>query len=263
VSEEDLLDRTVGLQGSYAGVVSRFTALVVDVLLSLGIFTLVLSAISYGLNIVTSHSVKWKNHSIVTLVVLVVWEVIYFAYPWSASGKTPGMALLGVRVVRADGGPAGSRNALIRILVLPFSIVLLLIGCVWMLFQRERRAWHDLAAGTAVVYAWDARAARLRFLARQKEMSAPVVSPVPPAATASISPHAPVAPAAPSEPPALPSAESPVSPPTSAPPAPVAPAVPPVPAEPPAVAAPAEPPGSGPAAAPADTSAAVEEQPSV
>jgi uncharacterized RDD family membrane protein YckC len=32
--------------------------------------------------------------------------------------------------------------------------------------QRNRRALHDLIAGTAVVCAWDARTARLRFLAR-------------------------------------------------------------------------------------------------
>jgi hypothetical protein len=37
--------------------------------------------------------------------------------------------------------------------------------------QREHRALHDLIAGTAVVYSWDARAARLRFLAREAEMT--------------------------------------------------------------------------------------------
>ena len=31
---------------------------------------------------------------------------------------------------------------------------------------------HDLIAGTAVIYAWDARAARLRFLARQADVGA-------------------------------------------------------------------------------------------
>ena len=39
--------------------------------------------------------------------------------------------------------------------------------------QREHRALNDLIAGTTVVYAWDARAARLRYLARQAE---PVVA---------------------------------------------------------------------------------------
>ncbi|MGH3277214.1 MAG: hypothetical protein ACRDNZ_23155, partial [Streptosporangiaceae bacterium] len=40
------------------------------------------------------------------------------------------------------------------------------------LVQREHRALHDLIAGTAVIYAWDARAARLRFLARQADVGA-------------------------------------------------------------------------------------------
>jgi uncharacterized RDD family membrane protein YckC len=201
MTEQSLPERTVGLQGCYAGAVSRLSAFVLDLLLSLGILTLFLAAISYGLNILTSHSIKWKNHLVLTVILLAVWEVIYFAYPWSASGKSPGMAVLGVRVVRADGTPAGSRNAIVRILVLPISIVFLLIGCLWMLFQRERRAWHDLAAGTAVIYAWDARAAQLRFLARQAETSALVESegpgptavivsptPLPPASTESSTP---------------------------------------------------------------------------
>ena len=39
--------------------------------------------------------------------------------------------------------------------------------------QASVSALHDLIAGTAVVYAWDARAARLRFLARQAETARP------------------------------------------------------------------------------------------
>jgi uncharacterized RDD family membrane protein YckC len=31
---------------------------------------------------------------------------------------------------------------------------------------NRRRALHDVIAGTAVIYSWDARAARLRFLSR-------------------------------------------------------------------------------------------------
>ena len=44
------------------------------------------------------------------------------------------------------------------------------LGFLGILVQRERRALHALIAGTAVVYAWDARAARLRFLAREAEL---------------------------------------------------------------------------------------------
>jgi uncharacterized RDD family membrane protein YckC len=47
------------------------------------------------------------------------------------------------------------------------SIVVFGLGFIGILVQRERRALHDLLAGTAVIYSWDARAARLRWLARQ------------------------------------------------------------------------------------------------
>jgi hypothetical protein len=35
-------------------------------------------------------------------------------------------------------------------------------------YQRDRRALNDYIAGTAVVYDWDARAARLRWIARKE-----------------------------------------------------------------------------------------------
>ncbi len=41
------------------------------------------------------------------------------------------------------------------------------LGFLGILFGRVRRALHDSIAGTAVVYTWDARAARLRSLARE------------------------------------------------------------------------------------------------
>jgi hypothetical protein len=42
------------------------------------------------------------------------------------------------------------------------------LGFLPIVTGRHRRALHDAIAGTAVVYSWDARAARLRFLARQQ-----------------------------------------------------------------------------------------------
>ena len=79
------------------------------------------------------------------------------------------MAVLGIRVVMADGTPVEPRRGVLRALVFPLSFLLCGLGFLGILVQRERRALHDLIAGTAVIYAWDARAARLRFLARGSE----------------------------------------------------------------------------------------------
>jgi len=95
------------------------------------------------------------------------WQFFYYAYCWAASGKTPGMVLLGVQVVGLDGGQVGARRGVIRTLAFPLSFILLGLGFIGILFQRDRRALHDLIAGTAVIYIWDAREARLRSLARE------------------------------------------------------------------------------------------------
>ena len=100
---------------------------------------------------------------------LTVWEFLYFTYQWAVSGKTLGMAILGLQVVTARGW--ADQRAAGR---LPHSrsryhpVLTLGIGFLGIVYQRERRALNDFIAGTAVVYDWDARAARLRWIARKE-----------------------------------------------------------------------------------------------
>ena len=115
---------------------------------------LALAAISFAASIITGHSISWNRNDLPVAILYVVWEFVYFAYSWGASGKTLGMALLGVRVVAADGTEAGPRRAVIRTLAFPLSFLLLGLGFTGILFQRDRRALHDMIAGTAVVYYW-------------------------------------------------------------------------------------------------------------
>jgi uncharacterized RDD family membrane protein YckC len=61
-------------------------------------------------------------------------------------------------VVRTDGAVLEPRRATIRALVFPFSFLFCGLGFLGILVQREHRALHDLAAGSAVIYAWTARA---------------------------------------------------------------------------------------------------------
>ena len=162
-------DKSVTAQGNYAGSVSRFLAYGIDLFASSAVYTLVLAAISYVVQIVSGKQVSWNRQDIVVVVTYVAWEFFYFGYSWAVSGRTFGMAVLGVRVVRADGAVAEPWRGVVRSLVFPLSFLLLGLGFLGILVQRERRALHDLIAGTAVIYAWDARAARLRFLAREAE----------------------------------------------------------------------------------------------
>lgn len=165
-------------QGNYAGSVSRFVAYAIDLAVSTAVFSLALAGISYGVRVVTGHNLSWNRSDVVVAVLYVIWQFVYFGYSWAVSGRTLGMAVLGIRVVDADGSVIEPRRGVIRALVFPLSFLLFGLGFLGILVQREHRALHDLIAGTAVIYAWDARAARLRFLARQAELT-PETTPPP------------------------------------------------------------------------------------
>jgi uncharacterized RDD family membrane protein YckC len=160
------------MQGHYAGPVSRFAAYVIDVAVSSGLFALGLAVISYAALVVTGHAIGWSRQDVLVAVLLAAWQLLYFGYSWASSGKTFGMAVLGVQVVRADGMTIDPWRGLVRALVFPLSFLLFGLGFTGILVQREHRALHDLIAGTAVVYSWDARSARLRFLSRGRPSAA-------------------------------------------------------------------------------------------
>jgi uncharacterized RDD family membrane protein YckC len=156
----------VSLQGRYAGFASRFVAFLVDQGTAIGLFALFLAAISFAASVLTGKSIHWNRSDFWVALAFVGWEFLYFAYSWAASGKTFGMAIFGVRVVRPDGTDASWRQAVVRTLALPLSFLFFGLGFLGILVGDKRRALHDVIAGTAVVYSWDARAARLRFLSR-------------------------------------------------------------------------------------------------
>jgi uncharacterized RDD family membrane protein YckC len=142
-------------------------AFAVDVGVGLGVYMLALAAISFAARVLTGKDITWNKGDIWVIIAYVVWEFIYFAHSWAASGRTVGMALFGVRVVRDDGIDASGRRAVVRTLALPLSFLFLGLGFVGILMGNRRRALHDVIAGTAVIYSWDARAARLRFLSKR------------------------------------------------------------------------------------------------
>jgi uncharacterized RDD family membrane protein YckC len=157
----------VSLQRHYAGSVTRFTAYAIDFIVSSGLFAIALAAISYAAEVITGHSIAWNNHDVITGIAYACWYLLYFGYSWATSGRTPGMAVLGLRVIRADGAELDPWRGIVRALAFPLSFLFFGLGFLGILVQREHRALHDFIAGTVVIYAWDARAARLRFLARE------------------------------------------------------------------------------------------------
>ncbi len=81
----------------------------------------------------------------------------YVVGGWARTGRTPGKALLRLSVVPAGSSEPtpgiGLQKAFVRFLAYNLSGSLLGLGFLLVLFRKDRRALHDLVAGTRVVRA--------------------------------------------------------------------------------------------------------------
>ena len=75
----------------------------------------------------------------------------YFAGMWAWKGTTVGGIVLNLKVVRLDGSPLTFAAALVRALAAAFSVVVLFLGFLWIIWDKEKQGWHDRIAGTVVV----------------------------------------------------------------------------------------------------------------
>jgi uncharacterized RDD family membrane protein YckC len=109
--------------------------------------------------------------------VIAGWTLFYYFACESGQGQTLGKRLLKLRVVRADGGPSGMREILVRTALRPIDAVgVYLVGLVVMLITGERRQrLGDLAAGTIVVAAEAPAPAAAAAAEEAVEEAAPVV----------------------------------------------------------------------------------------
>jgi uncharacterized RDD family membrane protein YckC len=154
--------------GHYAGPVTRAAAYFVDMAISLGVFTLVIAVTLFLLNLTLQTDLSQDSGPAwFWTTLLLLWGWLYFGGSWAASGKTPGMGLLGVRVVARDGAPLDPWRGILRAPYLLAAFFTFGIGFVGIVIGRQHRALQDVLAGSVVVYDWDARTARLRFLARR------------------------------------------------------------------------------------------------
>ena len=82
--------------------------------------------------------------------VLLAISAVYFVFSWTRGGQTIGMRAWHLRIINAGGDPPAFRQSLLR-----FGLALVSLiagfGFIWCLFDRERRAWHDVLAKTLMI----------------------------------------------------------------------------------------------------------------
>ena len=83
---------------------------------------------------------------------LVVSAAYFTAFVGAERGQTLGQMTLGIRVLGLDNGASiGYGRALLRWVISIVSAVVLLLGYLWMLWDKEKQCWHDKAANDVVV----------------------------------------------------------------------------------------------------------------
>lgn len=86
-------------------------------------------------------------------VLWVLFALYYVLHGWARRGGTPGLRLLGLRLVDwQQRVPIGYPRAILRTVALVVSLATLGIGLLLPLFRRDRRALHDVLAGTHVIH---------------------------------------------------------------------------------------------------------------
>lgn len=164
--------------GYYAGFVTRLFAFIIDTVLVTTFVSLVGLSLSLILRFFNIHLLDvmgdfyWRGGLLRSVVIFVsgfgftfLVALIYHTTFWTLAGKTLGKALMGIRVIGPKGAPLSFGRALRRYLGYWLSAIPLFLGYFWVLITDERAAWHDLFAGTRVIYDHEARYGKL-FLSR-------------------------------------------------------------------------------------------------
>jgi uncharacterized RDD family membrane protein YckC len=154
------------VSGHYAGPVTRGLGIFGDLAAVAGLQAILAWLAFVGFGVVFDLSTAgWGRW-----LALVVFGAVFFAWFWipiAFFGRTVTMAVLGIAVVRRDGGIVDARRAFVRTLFFPISLIVPL-AFIGLLVGKERRAFHDVVAGTTVVYDWGLRDAQQPVTIRQQ-----------------------------------------------------------------------------------------------
>lgn len=134
----------------YAGFWLRVLASVIDTILMMLLFVPLFLAI-FGIEYFTMPESRDEFDPVALLLNHVLPAVIIVAL-WIRFSGTPGKLLLGASLVdKTSLQPISAKQAIIRYLGYIPSFLVLGLGFIWVAFDKQKRGWHDMIAGTLVV----------------------------------------------------------------------------------------------------------------
>jgi uncharacterized RDD family membrane protein YckC len=135
---------------AFGGFATRGVALVIDAALAQLAFVVTASSIALVVALAGGLAPGWVGASLGGAGWFLA-TAAYFVAFWSATGQTPGMRAVRVRVVGPSGGPPSALRSFVRFVGLILAIIPLLAGFLPVLVDGRRRGLHDFLSGTVVL----------------------------------------------------------------------------------------------------------------
>lgn len=142
-----------------AGLIRRLAAMFYDFLLSVALMVVVtllyqqgLLRLIYGneqLLAMSQAGMLDRDPMLATLVLFSLFA--FFAKFWTHNGQTLGMQVWGLRIQNANGSAISLWQALLRFLIAIISWLLGGLGFLWVLWDKQKRSWHDIYSESLVV----------------------------------------------------------------------------------------------------------------
>jgi uncharacterized RDD family membrane protein YckC len=142
---------TIATTVRYAGIATRAIALAIDV----AIVHVIVFAGGAVLALVGSLAGDLQPDTLTRLLAAGAWAVTvsaYFVTFWNTVGQTPGMRLMGVHVMTADGELPSVGRSIVRLCGLVLATIPLFAGFLPVLVDDRRRGVHDMLASTVVLH---------------------------------------------------------------------------------------------------------------
>ena len=141
-------------QGLRAGVVSRFGAMVIDLLYALVLLGAAYVAVAGFRLMRSARTFTWPQPSFdQVLFAGAVVIVLMLSISWSSTGRTVGMRMMGLRLVGRHGRPVRPLGSFLRAV----ACVVFPLWLLWSAVSRRNASVQDLIFGTSVVYDWHMR----------------------------------------------------------------------------------------------------------
>lgn len=130
-----------------AGFWRRFAAYIVD--------SILISVIGGVIGGIIAGIVHSSNTQVFTVLVSLMFGLVYFGQFWSRDGQSLGYRLLRIRLVRANGERVSFGFGMVRFLLIYMSIALFLVPAIisacMIAVSGRKQAIHDTILGTLVV----------------------------------------------------------------------------------------------------------------